>query len=67
MSQSEPINGDQSVYRRIVDQLEELQQLHQKLVRKEESGIYEDPKMSESKQKGVLTSSTQKGLPTTPQ
>ncbi|CAI6360452.1 unnamed protein product [Macrosiphum euphorbiae] len=60
-------NGDQSVYKRIVDQLEDLQRFHQELIRTAESGVSEDPKTFESKQKGILTMSTRKGPSTTPQ
>ncbi|XP_050054897.1 uncharacterized protein LOC114132904 isoform X3 [Aphis gossypii] len=49
-------NGDQSVYKRIVDQLEDLQRFHQELIRTAESGVSEDPKTFESKQKEDLES-----------
>jgi hypothetical protein len=55
------------VYKRIVDQLEDLQRFHQELIRTAESGVSEDPKTFESKQKGILTMSTGKGPSTTPQ
>jgi len=63
----ETLDGDQSVYKRIVDQLEDLQRFHQELIRTAESGVSEDPKTFESKQKGILTMSTRKGPSTTPQ
>lgn len=59
MSQSETINGNQSVYEHIVYQLDEIQPLRQELVKKAESGDCEDPKMCKSKQKDILTMSTQ--------
>jgi len=63
----ETLDGDQSVYKRIIDQLEDLQRFHQELIRTAESGAREDPKPFESKQKGILTMSTRKGPSTTPQ
>ncbi|KAF0771713.1 neuroglobin-like [Aphis craccivora] len=63
----ETLDGDQSVYKRIVDQLQDLQRFHQELIRTAESGVSEDPKTFESKQKGILTMSTGKGPSTTPQ
>ncbi|KAL5233334.1 hypothetical protein ACI65C_000744 [Semiaphis heraclei] len=63
----ETLDGDQSVYKRILDQLEDVQRLHQDVIRTAESGISGDPKTFESKQKGILTMSTRKGLLTTPQ
>lgn len=60
------LDGDQSVYERIVGNLEDLQRFHQELVRTAESGAHEDPKSFESKQEGILTMSTQKGPSTTP-
>lgn len=66
MFHSETLDDEQSVYKRIVDRLEDLQQSHQELVtRTAESGVHEDPKTFESKQKGILTMSTQKGPATT--
>ncbi|VVC40470.1 Hypothetical protein CINCED_3A014948 [Cinara cedri] len=61
-------NGeDQSVCTQIVDHLDDLQRLHEKLVRTAESDVgREDPKTIESKQKGILTMSTQKGSLATP-
>lgn len=67
MLYSETLDGDQSVYERIVDQLEDLQRFHQELIRIAESGVHEDLKTFESKQKGILTMSTQKGPKATPQ
>lgn len=64
---SKTSDGNQSVYKRIVDQLEDIQWFHQELVRTAESGVHEDPKTFESKQKGILTTSTQKGLLATSQ
>lgn len=59
---SETLDDDQSVYKQIVDRLEDLQRIHQELViQTAESGIHKDPKTFESKQKGILTISTQKG------
>lgn len=62
----ETLDGDQIVYKRIVDQLDDLQRSHQQLMRTAESGVREDPKPFESKQKGILTMSTRKGPSATP-
>lgn len=57
----ENLDGDQCVYARIVDHLENLQRFHEELTRTAESGYRENSKTFKSKQKGILTMSTQKG------
>lgn len=55
LSNLETLDDDQSVYKRIVDRLEDLQQFHQLLViRIVENGIHDDLKTFESKQKGIF-------------
>lgn len=48
---SETLVGDQSAYKQIVDHFEDLQRFHQKLARASESGVHEDTKTFESKQR----------------
>jgi len=48
---SETLDGDQSVYKQILDHFKDLQRFHQKLARISESGVHEDTNTFESKQR----------------
>jgi len=51
---SKMLDGNQSIYKQIVDHFEDLQQFHQKLTRTSESGVHQDFKTFKSKQKGIF-------------